>query len=148
SSPEAANPQYSGGFAIDPGPPRYESNYSIAASAGDKPVYYPRRLTINLGAMKKAMGRISDASNETESENAPWWMSLSESIPYSASDDAAVPVGTVIPGIIVPDQIEARRNDVLGFGRWAAGRWTLELVRRLNTDSAYDVEIKSGSLMW
>jgi hypothetical protein len=75
-------------------------------------------------------------------------MSLSESMPYTAHDDAGVPLGSVIPGIIVADTIEVRRGDVRGFGRWAAGRWTLELMRRLKTDSVYDVEIKSGSLMW
>ena len=141
------NREYNGGFAVDPGPVRYERNYAVVASTGGHPIH-PWRLPKNLAAMTQAIGRISDATNESESESARWWMSLSESIPYTTIDDAAVPVGTVIPGIIIPDQIDPRRNDVRGFGRWAAGRWTLELVRRLKTGSAYDVEIKSGSLMW
>jgi hypothetical protein len=61
---------------------------------------------------------------------------------------AAIPVGTVIPGVLVHDQVAPRNNDVQGFGRWAAGRWTLQVKRRLRTDSIYDVEIKSGTLMW
>jgi hypothetical protein len=98
--------------------------------------------------MKHAMGRISDATNESESENARWWMSRSESVPYSPISDAAVPLGTVIPGIIMLDTQGIQRDDLAGFGRWAAGRWTLEIVRRLNTGSAYDVEIKNDVLMW
>ncbi|MFM9735690.1 ethylbenzene dehydrogenase-related protein, partial [Streptomyces niveiscabiei] len=37
---------------------------------------------------------------------------------------------------------------VVGYGRWAGGRWTLEVSRRLATGSAFDVEIRSGVLMW
>src|ERR1700730_15451062 len=81
----------------------------------------PRRLPNSLSATARALGRISEATNESESENSRWWMSISESMPYTAHDDAAVPVGTVIPGIIVADTIEVRRGDVRGFGRWAAG---------------------------
>jgi hypothetical protein len=39
-------------------------------------------------------------------------------------------------------------NEVIGFARWAAGRWTLEIVRRLKTYSSYDVELKTGVMMW
>ena len=83
--------------------------------------------------MTQAMGRISDATNESESENARWWMSLSELVPYSPNSDAAVPLGTVIPGIIMLDTQDVQQGELVGFGRWAAGRWTLEIVRRLNT---------------
>jgi hypothetical protein len=139
--------QYEGGFAIDPGPLGYESNFTISDWAG-KPHVQPRRLPKSLAATERAIGRISDATNESESENARWWMTLSESIPYNPTDDANLSVGTVIPGIIVPDIFASGPDDVLGFGRWAAGRWTLELVRRLKTSSPYDVEIKTGTLMW
>jgi hypothetical protein len=98
--------------------------------------------------MTQAMGRISDASNESESEDARWWMSLAESRPYSATFDASIPIGTVIPGIIILEKTEKATSEIVGFGRWAAGRWTLELVRRLKTGSAYDVELKTGILMW
>lgn len=48
----------------------------------------------------------------------------------------------------MPDKFEAMPDDVRGFRRWAAGRWTLELVRRLKTGSSYDVEIEDGVLLW
>jgi len=139
--------QYNGGFAVDPGPAIYESNFIVTAQGAARPVQ-PRRLPKNLLAMARAMGRVSEATNESESENARWWMSESESLPYSPEADAAIPVGTVIPGILMREEVTPRRNDVRGFGRWASGRWTLEVMRRLRTDSIYDVEIESGSLMW
>jgi hypothetical protein len=139
--------QYSGGFAIDPGPPSYEPNFLASASSLGKGIR-PKRLPRDLAAMKQVMGRISDAPSESESENARWWMSLSESVPYSPVSDAAVPPGTVIPGIIMLDTGNVQRGDLAGFGRWAAGRWTLEIARRLNTESPYDVEIKDNVLMW
>jgi hypothetical protein len=136
---------YSGGFAMDPGPPRYETNIAgLTSSEG----IHPRRLPKDLVAMTQAMGRISDATNESESENARWWMSVAESMPFTADADAAIPTGTVIPGVNVLEKPEREGNEIIGFGRWAAGRWTLEVVRRLKTDSAYDVELKTGVLMW
>jgi hypothetical protein len=74
-------------------------------------------------------------------------MSVAESVPYSEEDDAAIPVGTVIPGIVLLTH-QGDASEIVGFGRWAAGRWTLEVMRRLKTDSVYDVELKTGALMW
>ena len=142
---EVAPTSYSGGFDLDPGPPRYEPNATgLTHSEG----MHPRRLPKDLVAITQAMGRMSDATNESESENARWWMSAAESVPFTAAGDAAIPIGTVIPGVIVLEKPEREGNEIIGFGRWAAGRWTLEVVRRLKTDSAYDVELKTGVLMW
>ena len=138
--------QYSGGFAIDPDASAHYAMNFRAEPSSSQSGFHPERLPKDLAAMKKAMGRISDAMNE--SENGRWWMSLSESLPYSPVDDAAVPPGTVIPGIIMLDGKEDERDRIIGFGRWAAGRWTLELARQLNTGSAYDIEIKNDVLMW
>ena len=137
--------QYSGGFALDPGRAHYEANL---ADLGSSVGIHPRRLPKDLVAITQAMGRISDATNESESEHARWWMSVAESIPFTADDDAAIPVGTVIPGVIVLETRERAPNEIVGFGRWAAGRWTLEVMRRLKTDSPYDVGLKTGVLMW
>jgi len=144
-SASATSSPYSGGFALDPGPMRYESN---VLQMGPSATLRPRRLPRDIGLMRRAIGRISDATNESESENARWWMSLAESTPFSAEGDAAIPIGTVIPGIILLENEEKDANDVIGLGRWAAGRWTLEVVRRLKTSSFYDVELKTGVTMW
>jgi hypothetical protein len=147
ASGEEADPHYNGGFAVDPGPPRYASNF-VADASGRELSVVPRRLPKDIAVVREVMGRISDATNESESETARWWMTASESVDYSSVADAALPLGSIIPGIVVPDKFEAKPDDVRGFGRWAAGRWTLELVRRLKTGSSYDVEIADGVLLW
>lgn len=133
---------YSGGFALDPGDAPHKANIAGVTLTGS---VLPRRLPKDIGATARIMGRITDAANESESENARWWMTMTESVPYSPDRDAAIPVGTVIPGVIIAD---TQANAVVGYGRWAGGRWTLEISRRLVTASPFDVEIKSGILMW
>src|ERR1700685_3301058 len=68
--------------------------------------------------------------------------------PYSKAADDSIPVGAIIPGIIIRDKPDADDTSVRGVARWAAGRWTLEVVRRLYTGGNNDVPIKSGTLMW
>ena len=132
----------SGGFAVDSGPEHYRANYAPSADI------HPLRLPKDLAATSRAMGRMSDATDESESENSRWWMNIEETIPFTTEGDAVIPVGTVIPGVILLEDRERAANDIVGFGRWAASRWTLEVVRRLNTGSPYDVELKTGVLMW
>jgi hypothetical protein len=81
-------------------------------------------------------------------EGARWWMTEAESQPWSAEADAAIPVGTVIPGVLIQGTYEGDRADVKAAARWAAGRWTLEIARRLDTGSRHDVAIRSGVAMW
>ena len=140
--------QYSGGFALDPGQAGYESNVVESKDEAGNTVLLPRRLPRDLTAASAALGRISDRHGESESDGARWWMSVSETVSYSVERDAEIPDGTVIANIIVPDAVEGTSTSIRGAARWAAGRWTLELARRLYTASHLDVPIKSGVLMW
>jgi hypothetical protein len=144
---EETGTRYNGGFAVDPGHPRYELNFVTDGTDRALSVL-PRRLPKDIVATREAMGRISEATNESESESARWWLTMPESIDYSPGADAVVPSGTMIPGIIMAGGRAARPDDIRGIGRWAAGRWTLELVRRLRTGSPYDVDIGDGALLW
>ena len=49
--------QYSGGFAVDPGPSSYELNFPASVSSLGRGLR-PRRLPRDLAAMTQAMGRI------------------------------------------------------------------------------------------
>ena len=71
-----------------------------------------------------------------------------ETTAYSAAGDSKLPVGSVIPSIVMLDGVATERSSIRGVARWAAGRWTLELSRRLHTGSPYDLAIKTGTLMW
>ncbi len=143
-----AKSHYSGGFARDPGVVPYQSNFEDAAGPDGATALRPLRLPRDPAAIAAAMGRISDAATESESEGSRWWMTLGESVPYAAALDAKIADGTVIPGVLVVQEIADTRIGIRGAARWAAGRWTLELVRRIHTGSAYDIPIKTGVLMW
>ena len=59
----------------------------------------------------------------------------------------SIPINAVIPGVIVAGDFTGDRADVRGAARWAAGRWALEISRRLDTKSRFDVAIASGVFM-
>lgn len=140
--------RYAGGFALDPGPPAYRSNAQGGPTRTTGELLTPWRMPRDLAATVRSLGRVSDTAAQSESEGARWWMMESESVPYSPAIDATIPVGTVIPGIVMHDLVANDRTTVRGVARWAAGRWTLEMARRLYTGSKYDIQMKTGILMW
>ncbi len=142
-----AVPRYSGGFARDPAAAAFKDNIATASNAGGDAVH-PLRLPLDPRGLQAAMGRVSDDVGLSESEGARWWMSEAESTPYSPAVDNKIPVGTIVPSIVMLDEVKPERTSIRGVARWAAGRWTLELVRRLHTGSPYDLPIKTGTLMW
>jgi hypothetical protein len=139
---------YRGGFAPDPGAANYTDNFAIGTNAGGGTrLIAPRRLPRDLAATTAAMGNVDLDPNHGENEGGRWFMTESDSIRYSAEADAGIPTGTVIPGVIVAGEFSGDRADVRCAARWASGRWALEVARRLDTHSEYDVPIKSGVFM-
>jgi hypothetical protein len=139
---------YKGGFAPDPGNANYTANFVIADdAAGGARLVAPLRLPKNLAATIAAMGDIDLDPNHGEGDNTRWFMTEAESIPYSVGADASIPLGTVIPGVIIAGEFAGDRADVRCAARWASGHWVLEVARRLDTRSEYDVPIKTGVFM-
>lgn len=136
---------YKGGYAADSGSANYSDNF-IASAAADATLV-PRRLPRDPAATKAAMGDLHLDPDLGESAGSRWYMTESESQPYSAELDADLPVGTVIPGVILAGEFSGDRADVRCAARWASGRWSLETVRRLDTGSSDDVAIASGVFM-
>jgi hypothetical protein len=93
------------------------------------------------------MGEIDIDPNHGESDAARWFMTEAESVPYSPEQDARVPVGTVIPGVVVAGDFSGDRADVRCAARWASGHWALEVARRLDTNSRYDIPLQTGVFM-
>jgi hypothetical protein len=139
---------YRGGFAPDPGTVNYSENFAVPADLnGENPFVLPRRLPRDLVATRAAMGSISLDPNVSESDGARWFMTEAESAPFSPELDKTIPVGTVIPGVIISGEFSGDRADVRCAARWASGHWALEVARRLDTKSPYDVRIRSGVYM-
>jgi hypothetical protein len=97
--------------------------------------------------MTAAMGEISLDPNMSESDGARWFLTEADSVPYSAEADARIPVGTVLPGVILSGDYSGDRADVRCAARWASGHWALEVARKLDTGSKYDIPLKSGVYM-
>jgi hypothetical protein len=137
---------YHGGFAPDPGTANYLQNF-VDPQGDLSGSVTPRRLPLNLTATSKAMGDIDLDPDHGESDGARWFMTEDESIPYTAEADSRMPMGAVIPGVIIAGAFQGDRADVRAVARWASGHWALEVVRRLDTGSPYDVALKTGVFM-
>src|SRR5262249_31712233 len=94
-----------------------------------------------------ALGLIDLDPEHGESENARWYMTEDESVPYSPELDRLIPEGTIIPGVILSGKFSGDRADVRCAARWHAGRWALEAGRRLAVGSPYDTAIATGTFM-
>ena len=142
---------YKGGFAPDPGTANYRDNFTVEADTSGGPrrsrLIAPLRLPKVVAATTDAMGDIDLDPNHGESDGARWFMTEKDSVPYSTDVDARIPTGTVIPGVIVSGEFSGDRADVRSAARWASGLWALEVKRRLDTTSQFDVPIKTGVFM-
>ncbi|HMB48440.1 MAG TPA: ethylbenzene dehydrogenase-related protein [Afifellaceae bacterium] len=140
--------RYKAGYVSDPGTPAYKENYKVDSDLGyDAPVKVPR-LPKDLAATQAAMGPYEMDPDESLPEDAVWWMTEENSIPYSAEADAAIPVGTIIPGLIIVGKYIGDRADVTGGVRWEDGYWTLETKRKLVSDSKYDVSFDGSEPLY
>jgi hypothetical protein len=138
---------YRGGYAADPGAAGYQDNFDPRPPGGYGGPMTPRRLPRDLAATQRALGQIDLDPDHGDGAGTRWSMSEAESVPYSAELDARIPSGAVIPGVILSGTFSGDRADVRCAARWAAGRWVLEVTRRLDTASPYDVPIVTGTSM-
>ncbi len=106
------------------------------------------RLPIDHKKMTSLMGTIDLSTEAIEDEGSQWWMFENESVPYSPEKDAEIPVGTVIPGVLIQGEYSGSRADLLGGSRWQDDHWTLEVVRNMDTGQSQDLAMKDGLFMW
>jgi cytochrome b subunit of formate dehydrogenase len=138
---------YKGGFAPDPGNAMSELNFEERGPGGYERPVTPKRLPKDIRKVVQATGSMDLDPNYGDSENSLWWLTAEDSVPYSREHDARIPVGTVIPGVLVTASYSGDRAHIRGAAKWAAGRWSLEVVRRLDTASKYDTPIATGAYM-
>jgi hypothetical protein len=138
---------YRGGFAPDPGTANYLDNFEPHAPDEYLRPIKPRRLPKDLATTTAALGRIDLDPNHGESDGAQWYMTESESTPYSRELDAQIPAHSIIPGVIIAGEYSGDRASVRCVARWQAGRWALEAARRLDAAGHYQVSIGTGTFM-
>jgi hypothetical protein len=142
----AGRARYQGGYWGDPGQPSYTYNFKIEPGhKGPAPVV---RLPKDLVANAANIVAFSDDPDSSDPEESRWWMTLEESVPYTPELDAKIPVGTVIPGVIIPSDNTNDRGHVHGGAKWKDGYWTLETSRVLATGSNYDIDFTRGEPLY
>jgi hypothetical protein len=138
---------YRGGFAPDPGTAGYLDNFEARPGDDYRQPVKPRRLPRDFKASTLALGRIDLDPSHGESEGARWYLTESESEPYSAELDARIPAGAVIPGVIMGGEFSGERASVRCAAQWQSGRWALEAARRLDSMSRFHVPIATGTFL-
>ncbi len=144
----AGTARYQGGYWNDPGSAFYVYNYKGEPPGGYKGPVQVQRLPKDLAPTTAAMGKIDLSANAINDEGSRWWMPEAESMPYSKEADAAIPVGTVIPGVLIMGQYAGDRGDVRGGSAWKDGYWTLETSREMKSTSTYDIDFTANKPLY
>jgi hypothetical protein len=144
--------RYQAGYWGDPGDTPYTYNFKLYPPSDYKegqPVGI-LRLPKDYQALNKAMGTWNPEPGSSVDDGSKWWMFPEETVPYSAEEDAKIPVGTIIPAVLITGKHEGDRYDVKGSAHWADGHWTLVTSRDLKTGSKYDQDFVPGKdlYMW
>jgi hypothetical protein len=82
--------------------------------------------------------------NPDAGDSGLWNLRFSDMVPYQPELDT-YPVGTVLPSVLIVGPFEGDRGGITARGEWQAGVWTLEVSRRLEAGSKYDVSIVPGT---
>ena len=140
----AGTERYTGGYRPDPGSYFYDNNFGSQPPGGFRGVVEVKRLPRNAAVIAAAISPVELQPRAGLADGSRWWMTEEESVPYSEEADSAIPVGTVMPGVLIRGRYAGDRADVAGAARWADGHWTLEASRALRTGSRFDQEFMPG----
>jgi cytochrome b subunit of formate dehydrogenase len=133
--------RYTGGYTQDPKTGGgFAQNWKKLDDGAIEPLYLPRDPSL-----------IADLQTADLDPNAidrgQWSLALADTVPYSREADS-YPIGAVLPSAIIDKPFEGDRGDVRGIGVWRDGWWRLEVTRRLDTASQFDVPIADGMYLW
>ncbi|MEN3378296.1 MAG: hypothetical protein V7604_3651, partial [Hyphomicrobiales bacterium] len=141
--------RYQGGYWNDPGKTIYSYNYKFYKKDYVGPVEVVK-LPKDWKKTLAQLGKFDLDPDSSDDENSRWNMLEDEVQPYSKDVDATIPVGTVMPGVLIAGKYEGDRGDLVGGSRWKDGYWTLEAARKLKTGSKFDKDFAAGKdlYMW
>ncbi len=148
--PEAAGTaRYKAGYHSDKGKAAYDVNY-----IGDPETHYHgvisvKRLPIDYKKTVAKMGTIDLSLDASVDDGSQWWMFKDETVPYSPEKDAEIPVGTILPGVLIMNPgYDGHRADLKAGSHWQDGYWTLEIMRDMDTGDEKDLAMEDGLYMW
>jgi hypothetical protein len=144
----AGRARYQAGYWNDPGRAFYSYNYKSEPPGGFRGPVEVLRLPVDWRKALKDLGRFDLDPDSSDEEGSKWWMFENDTVPYSRDHDASIPVGTVIPGVIISGDYEGDRADVRGAAKWKDDHWTLEVSRDLRTGSKFDHDFIPGRTLY
>ncbi len=144
----AGTKRYSAGYGADEGKSFYVYNYKKQAGSDYGGTVDVLRLPADYVKTASLMGTVDLAIEATDDAGSQWWMFDAESVPYSPEKDAEIPVGTIIPGVLITGEYLGSRADLNGGAKWQDGYWTLEVVRDMDTGNRQDLPMEDGLFVW
>ena len=107
-------------------------------------IIQPRRLPKDSLTLKQ-MGIINLDPNVSDAGR--WWMKWDETVRYDIENDHW-PIGTVIPSVLSLGPFSQGRGGVDAGAVWRNGYWHLEIKRKLEADTAFDLPIEDDVFLW
>ncbi|MCV0428224.1 MAG: cytochrome b/b6 domain-containing protein [Roseibium sp.] len=144
----AGKKRYSAGYGADEGKSFYVYNYVGSPETGYRETVGVKRLPVDYKKTAALMGNIDMDVDATDDEGSQWWMFDAESVPYTPEKDAEIPVGTIIPGVLITGEYQGSRADLIGASKWEDGYWTLEVIRDMDTGNDQDLPMEDGLFVW
>ncbi len=139
--PEPAHalaPRYTAGYRSDP---RMSGGYKANWNWFRAHTVTPKRLPLS------SRHRFPATTDGVDAGPRGTVMRWSDGFPYTSNTDR-IPAGTAIPAVLTTQPMEGDRGHVGARGRWADGRWTVEMSRDLDTGSPFDVAITDDTHLW
>lgn len=139
--------RYQGGYSNYEGAAPYTYNWVSEPVGGYQGPVKVKFLPKDLAATLAAMGPPLKSFEDQVGENQRYWMMDSEVVPYSAELDAAIPVGTVIPGVVLKNggKYTGERGSLTANVKWADGHWTMIVARTMKAVAKIDSSFEPGS---
>jgi len=140
--PEKAGARYTAGYSKDP---KTGGGFAMNWESFSEDLVVPRWLPKD----PAVLGRMAKVELDPAASDAgDWWIPEDLLVPYAAELDAKYPVGTVMPSVVISRPFQGNRGDVAAVANWQKGHWRLEVARKLDTGSSYDVPIQNGVFLW
>lgn len=142
--PSAKGGRYTGGYSKDP---KEGGGFTMNWESYSDGTVVPKRLPKD-ASMLEQLGSLN--LDPSASDDGQFWMTIDNTIPYSPEADN-YPVGTVIPSVLLDGEFIGDRGDVSAFTKWRDGRWYMEVKRKLDTGSKYDIPLipeKNPVYLW
>lgn len=132
--PNPKKRRYTGGYSQDP---KSGGGFKMNWEAFEEGLVRPLRLPKDPASLERFAAIDPDPG---KGDRVALWLPLEETVPYEEALDV-YPVGTIMPSVLVAGPFEGDRGDVQAFARWHEGWWHLEVRRKLDTGSGYDVAL-------